>query len=124
MPESIVTDIRGFPTISAPAPGKSGGRLRILSLVSAHNGLSQRVLIALTELGHEVAVAVVESGAAMQAAVNDRDPELIVCPFLKTLIPASIWSKHRCLVVHRVRAVTADLRRSTGRLTSACASGE
>ena len=34
-------------------------RLRVLLLVSAHNSLSQPVQIALTELGHEVAVAVV-----------------------------------------------------------------
>ncbi|MGZ4229503.1 MAG: hypothetical protein ACXVH3_29710 [Solirubrobacteraceae bacterium] len=60
--------------------------LRILFLVSAHNGLSQRAWIALTELGHKVYVAVVDSAAAMEAAVAEHDPELIVCPFLKTLI--------------------------------------
>src|SRR5918997_1917751 len=26
--------------------------------------------------------------------------ELIVCPILKTIIPESIWSRHRCLIVH------------------------
>jgi hypothetical protein len=36
-------------------------RLRVLFLVSAHNSLSQCVEIALTELGHRVAVAVVAS---------------------------------------------------------------
>jgi len=101
MAESTVTDIRGFlPAVAAPAPAKRGGPLRILFLVSAHNGLSQRVLIALTELGYQVAVAVVDSAAAMEAAVREHDPELIVCPFLKTLIPARIWSNHHCLVVH------------------------
>ena len=45
------------------------GSLRILFLVSAHNSLSQRAWIALTELGHDVAVAVVDSAAAMEAAV-------------------------------------------------------
>ena len=74
--------------------------LRILFLVSAHNSLSQRAYIALTELGHEVAVAVVDSGAAMEAAVLRHRPELIVCPMLKKLIPESIWSSHRCLIVH------------------------
>ena len=44
--------------------------LRILFLVSAHNGLSQRAWIALTELGHKVYVAVVDSAAAMEAAVG------------------------------------------------------
>ena len=52
--------------------------LRVLFLVSAHNSLSQRAWIALTELGHEVTVAVVDSAAAMEAAVGESRPELIV----------------------------------------------
>ena len=74
--------------------------LRILFLVSAHNGLSQRAWIALSELGHDVAVAVVGSSTAMEAAVREHDPELIVCPFLKHMIPESIWSTCPCLIVH------------------------
>jgi putative two-component system protein, hydrogenase maturation factor HypX/HoxX len=74
--------------------------MRILFLVSAHNGLSQRAWIALSELGHHVDVAVVNSGAAMEAAVAEHDPELIVCPFLKTLIPEAIWRERPCLIVH------------------------
>ena len=74
--------------------------LRILFLVSAHNSLSQRAYIALTELGHEVAVAVVDSAAAMESAVARHRPELVVCPMLKKLIPESIWRNHRCLIVH------------------------
>ena len=72
----------------------------MLFLVSAHNSLSQRAWIALTELGHEVTVAIVDSAAAMEAAVDEHRPQLIVCPMLKTMIPESIWAKHRCLVVH------------------------
>jgi len=75
-------------------------QLRILFLASAHNSLSQRAYIALTELGHDVAVAVVDSAAAMEAAVEQHHPELIVCPMLKKLIPESIWRRHRCLIVH------------------------
>jgi putative two-component system protein, hydrogenase maturation factor HypX/HoxX len=63
--------------------------LRILFLVSAHNGLSQCAWVALTELGHEVTVAVVDSAAANEAAVRLHDPDLIVCPFLRKLIPCS-----------------------------------
>ena len=73
---------------------------RILFLVSAHNSLSQRALIALTELGHRVEVAVVDDAEAMEAAVATHAPELIVCPMLKKRIPESIWASHRCLVVH------------------------
>ena len=74
--------------------------LRILFLVSAHNSLSQRAQIALTELGHAVEVAVVDSGEAMEAAVARHRPELIVCPILKKIIPESIFANHRCLIVH------------------------
>jgi len=85
-------------TIEPRTPGTD--QLRILFLVSAHNGLSQRAFVALTELGYEVTVAVVNSPEAMEAAVDEHDPELIVCPFLKTMIPESIWARRRCLVVH------------------------
>ena len=61
--------------------------LRILFLVSAHNGLSQRAWIALTELSHEVRVAVVDSAAGMEAAVAEHQPELMVCPFLQAKDP-------------------------------------
>ena len=80
--------------------GRRCALLRILFLVSAHNGLSQRAWIALTELGHRVEVAVVGSAAAMEAAVRAHDPELIVCPFLRRMVPESIWSRYRCLIVH------------------------
>ncbi len=74
--------------------------LRILFLVSAHNGLSQRAWISLTELGHQVNVAVVDSAAEMESAVAEHQPELIVCPLLKKLIPETIWRRCPCLVVH------------------------
>jgi putative two-component system protein, hydrogenase maturation factor HypX/HoxX len=73
---------------------------RILFLVSTHNSLSQRALIALTELGHQVDVAVVDGAEAMEAAVARYRPELIVSPMLKKMIPESIWATYRCLVVH------------------------
>jgi putative two-component system hydrogenase maturation factor HypX/HoxX len=85
------------PARSVSAAPKS---LRLLLLVSAHNGLSQRALIELTVRGHEVAVAVADSAAEMETVVEEHRPQLIVCPFLKTLVPESIWSVYRCLVVH------------------------
>jgi putative two-component system hydrogenase maturation factor HypX/HoxX len=82
-----------------PVPA-AGPQRRVLFLVTAHNSLSQRAYVALTELGHEVSVAVVDSGASIEAAVEVHRPELIVCPFLTKIIPESVWSKHRCLIVH------------------------
>jgi putative two-component system protein, hydrogenase maturation factor HypX/HoxX len=83
----------------APPPS-SARALRILFLASAHNSLSQRALIALRERGHHIEVAVVDSGDQMEAAVARHRPELVVCPFLKRIIPESIWPHYRCLVVH------------------------
>jgi putative two-component system protein, hydrogenase maturation factor HypX/HoxX len=84
----------------APTPPLVAHSLRILFVTSAHNSLSQRALVALSELGHRVTVKVVDSGAAIEAAVTRHRPELIVCPMLKTIIPDSVWTRHRCLIVH------------------------
>jgi methionyl-tRNA formyltransferase len=75
--------------------------LTVLFLVSAHNSLSQRAYIAVTERGHDVELAVVDSAPEMEAAVRRHRPDLIVCPMLKKFIPESIWARHRCLVVHQ-----------------------
>ena len=92
---------RGSRPLQAGAAATIAARpLRILFLVSAHNSLSQRAYIALTEQGHEVSVATVESPEAMEQAVARHQPELVVCPFLKKIIPESVWKSHRCLVVH------------------------
>ena len=81
-----------------------GGRGRpvansVSRLRAQRSQLSQRAWIALTELGHDLAIAVVDSAAAMEAAVREHHPQLIVCPFLKQMIPESIWTRHPCLVV-------------------------
>ncbi len=92
---------RGPNPLRGEAPvQQSANPLRILFLVSAHNSLSQRAQIALTELGHTVDVEVVETGEAMEIAVERHRPELIVCPILKKIIPESIFASHRCLIVH------------------------
>src|SRR5215207_6564486 len=86
------------PALATVAPATA--RLRILFIVSAHNSLSQRTLVALRALGHHVTVEVVDSSAAVEAAVARHRPELVVCPMLKTIIPERVWRQHRCLVVH------------------------
>ena len=95
-----MTNTAALPAL-APYPSVHAARpLRILFVVSGHNSLSQRTFVALTALGHHVQVEVVDSGAAIEAAVARHRPELVVCPMLKTIIPDSVWTRHRCLVVH------------------------
>src|SRR5262245_1997670 len=78
-----------------PPPG-----LRVLLVTPAHNRLSQRLQAALRRLGHRVAVEVVRNGAKIASAIRRHDPDLVVCPMLKVVIPEQIWARHRCLVVH------------------------
>jgi putative two-component system protein, hydrogenase maturation factor HypX/HoxX len=74
--------------------------MRILFLTSAHNSLSQRLWIELSELGHEIRVCIVPTGEAMVAAVASSVPDLIIAPMLKIAIPEEVWSRHLCLIVH------------------------
>ena len=74
--------------------------MRILFITSAHNSLSQRLLIELKEQGHAVSVALATSDEAMLSAVEEHAPELIIAPMLKVAIPKTIWARHTCLIVH------------------------
>jgi putative two-component system protein, hydrogenase maturation factor HypX/HoxX len=74
--------------------------VNILFLTSAHNGLSQRLLIELTDRGHQVVVTLATSDDAMVKSVDENEPDLIVAPMLKVAIPEAIYSKHTCLIVH------------------------
>jgi putative two-component system protein, hydrogenase maturation factor HypX/HoxX len=100
---------KNFEDVLRGSPGRLRGEvptpvaenpLRILFVTSAHNSLSQRCYIALTEMGHDVTVQVVDSSEIIESAVEAHQPDLVVCPMLKQFIPESVWSKHTCLVVH------------------------
>ncbi len=100
---------KNFEDVLRRGPGRLRGEvptpvvenpLRILFVTSAHNSLSQRAYIALTEMGHDVTVQVVDSPEIIEASVEAHKPDLIVCPMLKQFIPESVWGKYTCLVVH------------------------
>jgi putative two-component system protein, hydrogenase maturation factor HypX/HoxX len=74
--------------------------MKILFLTSAHNSLSQRLLIELTERGHEIRVCVAATGEAMITTVSREAPDLILAPMLKIAIPEEVWSRYLCLIVH------------------------
>jgi putative two-component system protein, hydrogenase maturation factor HypX/HoxX len=74
--------------------------MKIHFLTSAHNSLSQRLLVELTQRGHKVTVAIASSEEAMVKSVEDQAPDLIIAPMLTKRVPESIWSKHTCLIVH------------------------
>jgi putative two-component system hydrogenase maturation factor HypX/HoxX len=100
---------KNFEDVLRRGPGRLRGEvptpvvenpLRILFVTSAHNSLSQRAYIALTEMGHDVTVQVVDSPEIIEASVEAHRPDLVVCPMLKQFIPESVFVKYTCLVVH------------------------
>lgn len=74
--------------------------MRVLILCHSFNSLSQRLFCELRERGHEVSVEFDIADSVTEEAVALFRPELVLASFLKRPIPASVWQKHRCLVVH------------------------
>ncbi|MCO8277131.1 enoyl-CoA hydratase-related protein [Actinoplanes sp. TRM 88003] len=72
--------------------------MRILLLVTAFNGLSQRAWCALREAGHDVGVQVASDD--LVEAVRATNPDLILCPFLKHRVPSEVWQKWRTVIIH------------------------
>ncbi len=74
--------------------------MRILLLTHSFNSLSQRLWLELKACGHEVTVELDIADSVAEEAVDLWRPDVIVAPFLKRAIPASIWANQVCLVVH------------------------
>lgn len=74
--------------------------MRVLLLVSAFNGLSQRAWCALREAGHDVGVLLATSADDMVESVHAARPDVIICPFLKDRVPAAVWQHWRTVIIH------------------------
>jgi putative two-component system hydrogenase maturation factor HypX/HoxX len=56
--------------------------------------------VELVDRGHVVVVVIASCEAVMLESVEREQPDLIVAPMLKKVIPASIWQKYLCLIIH------------------------
>lgn len=74
--------------------------MRILLLCHSFNSLTQRLFIELTRTGHELSVEFDIHDSVTEEAVALFRPEVVLAPFLKRAIPASVWSQLPCLIVH------------------------
>lgn len=77
--------------------------MKILLLVSAFNGLTQRAWCALRQAGHDVTVElapVYETPEELTAKVYASAPEIILCPFLKHKVPEDVWRKWPTIIIH------------------------
>jgi putative two-component system hydrogenase maturation factor HypX/HoxX len=74
--------------------------MRILMLIHAFNSLSQRLYVELVRDGHTVSIELdIHEHVTREAVVLFR-PDVILAPFLKRAIPAPLWRRHLCLIVH------------------------
>ncbi|GAA2524542.1 enoyl-CoA hydratase-related protein [Pilimelia columellifera] len=74
--------------------------MKLLLLVSAFNGLTQRVWCELRAGGHDVGVQLATNDAAIINAVRRTNPDLILCPFLKDRVPEEVWRQRRTVIIH------------------------
>ena len=74
--------------------------MRILLLTHAFNGLAQRLYVELRRDGHTLSVELDIHDQVSEDAVALFDPDVVIAPFLKRAIPATIWQRRLCLVVH------------------------
>lgn len=74
--------------------------MRILLLVTAFNGLSQRAWCALRDAGHDVGVQLATSPQEVIDGVRVAEPDLIICPYLKDRVPPEVWRHWRTIILH------------------------
>jgi len=74
--------------------------MKILLLVTAFNSQSQAVYTRLQEKGHMVTVVFAINEAQMVEEIADFEPELILSPYLKQYIPASVYENYPTYIFH------------------------
>ncbi|MDM5272749.1 hydrogenase maturation protein [Sulfurovum sp. zt1-1] len=74
--------------------------MKILLICSAFNSLTQAVYTVLKDRGHQVSVAYAISEVQMLTEIEDFKPQLILCPFLKSYLPESIYENFPTFIVH------------------------
>ena len=74
--------------------------MKILLLTRSFNSLTQRLFVELRARGHAVAVEYDIADSVTEEAAALFEPHLIVAPFMKRAIPASVWRQYTCFVVH------------------------
>ena len=74
--------------------------MQILLLANAYNSLTQRVHVELAYWGHDVSIELAVNDEAMIEAAELYQPNLIIAPFLKKVIPETLWRRYICIIIH------------------------
>lgn len=75
--------------------------MRILLVSTAFSGLTQRFYTELDDAGYNVSIELhLGNEDQLQDGIDRFQPDLIICPYLTRKIPASIYQRYQCLIVH------------------------
>ena len=74
--------------------------MKILFLTGSYNSLTQRLHVELTARGHAVSIEFDIADSVTEEAVALWQPEVVIAPFMKRAISASVWRCVPCLIVH------------------------
>ena len=74
--------------------------MRILLLAHSFNSLTQRLFVELRARGHPLSVELDIADPVTEEAVALARPDVLIAPYLKRRIPASVWQRVPCLVLH------------------------
>lgn len=74
--------------------------MRVLLLAHSFNSLTQRIHAELAADGHELTVEFDIADSVTEEAVALFRPDVIVAPYLRRAVPASVWTRHLTLIVH------------------------
>ena len=74
--------------------------MKILLIISSFNSLSQSVYCKLQELEHKVFIKFAISKELMIESVQEINPDIVFCPFLKQFIPNEIFENYPTFVLH------------------------
>lgn len=74
--------------------------MRLLLLTRSYNSLTQRLHVELAARGHDVSIEFDIADAVTEEAVAQHAPDVLIAPFLKRAIPATVWRRLPCLIVH------------------------
>jgi len=74
--------------------------MKISLLITTFNSTSQLAYTYLKEQGHSVDVVYAINDAQMKEEIDAFSPDLILCPFLKKFVPATIYNNYPTFILH------------------------
>lgn len=74
--------------------------MKILLISSSYDSLTQRTHVELMDLGHQVSIELAINDAIIREANQLYQPDLILCPNLRTIIPKDLWLNVPCIIIH------------------------